>query len=235
MFGNNYTDYSTARPWPSAAEINSSMVRVYNHMASGVFISGATAWLIAQSPALMATLFKTWLVWPVMLLPLAFVLIMSFGAGKLGAKTLGVLFYAYSIASGASLATVFAIYTGGSVFTAFFISSALFLTMSVYGYFTKRSLESLGQFLFIGLIGIVIAGVVNIFLQNSMMQMVISALAVIIFTGLTAYDTQQIREQLRFGESESGKVEILGALTLYLDFINIFINLLQLLGGKKDD
>jgi FtsH-binding integral membrane protein len=227
-YNDTYTSY-----FPTAEEINNSMVRVYNHMASGVFISGATAWLIAQSPALMATLFKTWLVWPVMLLPLAFVLIMTFGAEKLSAKALGLMFYGYSIASGASLATIFALYTGGSIFTAFFISAALFLTMSAYGYFTKRSLESLGQFLFIGLIGILIAGIVNIFLQNSMMQMIISALAVVIFTGLTAYDTQQIREQIRFGNGENGKVEVLGALTLYLDFINIFINLLQLFGDRK--
>lgn len=227
--------YDTSFYSPTAAEINSSMLRVYNHMASGVFISGATAWLISQSPALMAALFKTWLVWPVMLAPLAFVLVMSFGMEKLSGKALGVLFYLYSIASGASLATVFAVYTGGSVATAFFISAAVFGVMSFYGYFTKRSLNSLGQFLFIGLIGILIAGIVNLFLQNSVMQMVISALAVIIFVGLTAYDTQKIREMIMDGSGETAKVEIMGALTLYLDFINIFVNLLQLIGGKKDE
>lgn len=230
---NTYNDTSFYSP--TAAEINNSMLRVYNHMASGVFISGATAWLISQSPALMAALFKTWLVWPVMLAPLAFVLIMSFGMERLSAKVLGVLFYLYSIASGASLATIFAIYTGGSIVTAFLVSALTFGAMSLYGYFTKRSLDSLGQFLFIGLIGILIAAVVNIFLQNSVMQMVISALAVVIFVGLTAYDTQKIREVIMSGEGEPAKTEIMGALTLYLDFINIFVNLLQLIGGKKDE
>lgn len=218
--------------YPTAEQVNSGMVKVYNHMASGVAISGVIAWLVSNNPTLMATLFNTWLVWPVMLLPLVFVFIMASGAEKLSAQTLGVLFYLYSVASGTSLSMLFAVFTLGSVFTAFFISSALFLTMSGYGYFTKRSLESLGQFLFIGLIGILIAMLVNIFLQSSVMQMVISTIAVIVFTGLTAYDTQKIREQILSG-GNTERVQILGALTLYLDFINIFVHLLQLTGGRK--
>ena len=225
----------THSQFPTVDDINSSMVRVYNHMASGVAISGAVSWIISQNLELMAILFKTWLMWPVILLPLGFVLVMSFGAEKLSAKTLGVLFYLYSVASGASLATIFAIYTTDSVITAFFVSSALFLSMSAYGYFTKRSLESFGQFLIVGLIGICLAGIMNIFLLNSMMQMLISILAVIIFTGLTAYDTQRIRTQIHSGEGDYGKVEIMGALTLYLDFINIFIHLLQIFGDRKTD
>jgi FtsH-binding integral membrane protein len=134
---------------------------------------------------------------------------------------------------GLSFATIFAVFTMGSIVSAFMGAAILFGTMSAYGYFTKRSLESLGQFMFIGLIAIVIASIVNIFIGSTVMATVISALAIIIFLGLTAYDTQQIREMVSY-EEPSGNTEIVGALTLYLDFINLFLNLLQLFGGKKD-
>jgi len=135
---------------------------------------------------------------------------------------------------GLSFATIFVVFTIGSIVSAFMGAAILFVTMSAYGYFTKRSLESVGQFMFIGLIAIIIASIVNIFIGSPVMAMVISALAIIIFLGLTAYDTQQIREMLSY-ETDTGKMEIIGALTLYLDFINLFLNLLQLLGIKKDD
>jgi hypothetical protein len=228
------TKYADYFPTAHEIDITGSMIKVYNHMASGVLISGATAWLIAQDPELIKTLFHTWLMWPVILMPLAFVLAMSFGAHAFSAATLGVLFYLYSISNGAALSLLFAVYTGGSVATAFFVSAALFGSMSIYGYTTGRSLESFGQFLFIGLIGIMIAGIVNIFLHNSMLQMVISSLAVLIFVGLTAYDTQVIKDGFYENSEDPGKAEVLGALTLYLDFINIFVNLLQLIGVKKD-
>jgi FtsH-binding integral membrane protein len=134
---------------------------------------------------------------------------------------------------GLSFATIFVIYTVGSIVSAFMGAAVLFGTMSVYGYFTKRDLTSIGQFLFIGLIGIVIASIVNIFIGSGVTAMVISALAVVIFTGLTAYDTQRIREMVSVNTGE-GKEEILGALSLYLNFINLFLSLLQLFGGRKD-
>jgi FtsH-binding integral membrane protein len=134
---------------------------------------------------------------------------------------------------GLSFATIFAVYTMGSIVSAFMGGAILFGTMSFYGYFTKRSLESLGQFMFVGLIAIVIASIINIFIGSTVMQMVISAIAIIIFLGLTAYDTQQIREAVS-ADSDTGREEVIGALTLYMDFINLFLNLLQLFGGKKD-
>jgi FtsH-binding integral membrane protein len=135
---------------------------------------------------------------------------------------------------GMSLATIFVVYTMGSIFMAFVSTGILFGTMSIYGYFTKRSLESMGQFLFVGLIAIVIASIVNIFIGSSVLTMVISAIAIVIFLGLTAYDTQQIREIISV-DGVDGSAEVVGALTLYLDFINIFVNLLQLFGVKNDN
>ena len=144
------------------------------------------------------------------------------------------LLLSFAALMGVSLATVFFVYTAGSIVMAFFSTSILFGTMSLYGYFTKQSLESLGQFLFVGLIAIIIASIVNIFVGSSVMTMVISAIAIVIFLGLTAYDTQQIREMIS-QDGVGGSAEIAGALTLYLDFINIFINLLQLFGSKNSD
>lgn len=133
---------------------------------------------------------------------------------------------------GLSFATIFAVYQLGSIASSFFGAAVLFLTMSAYGYFTKRSLDSFGKFLFVGLIAIVIASIVNIFIGSTVTQMVISALAILIFTGLTAYDTQKIREMIMYEDQDN--VEVIGALTLYLDFINIFLSLLQLFGDKKE-
>jgi FtsH-binding integral membrane protein len=135
---------------------------------------------------------------------------------------------------GASMATIFVVYTAGSIAMAFFSTCILFATMSFYGYFTKRSLESMGQFLFVGLIAIIIASIVNIFIGSSVLTMVISAIAIVIFLGLTAYDTQQIRELIS-QDGVGSSAEVIGALTLYLDFINIFVNLLQLFGNKNSD
>jgi FtsH-binding integral membrane protein len=142
------------------------------------------------------------------------------------------MLHGFAALMGLSFATIFAVYTMGSIVSAFMSSGILFAVMSIYGYFTKRSLESMGQFLFIGLIAIIIASIINIFIGSSVMQMVISAIAIIIFLGLTAYDTQQIREMLMY-DGDTGTQEVVGALTLYLDFINIFLNLLSLFGDRK--
>lgn len=221
--------------FPTAEAVNSGMLRVYNNMGLGLVVTALVSFLVSSSPALMSVLFGTWLKWVVIFAPLVMSLVMSFGMAldKISTSTGRVLFYVFSGLMGLSLSTIFVIYTSASIFGAFVSAGAIFFAMSVYGYFTKRSLESLGQFLFIGLIGIIIASVVNIFLENSTMGFVINVLAVLIFTGLTAYDTQQIREQLRNG-NDLERTAVMGAFALYLDFINIFINLLQLFGGRRD-
>lgn len=220
----------------SASEINTAMGRVYSYMTLAVMVSMITSYGVSSSPELMALLFGTPLKWVVLFAPLLFIflvpILLNAGIGVLG----GVLtLSAFAALMGLSFATIFVVYSMGSIFTAFMGAGVLFGTMSFYGYFTKRSLESLGQFLFIGLIAIIIASIINIFIGSTVFQMVISAIAIVIFMGLTAYDTQTIREQLM--DNGDSTAEIYGALTLYLDFINIFISLLQLIGvaPSKDD
>lgn len=217
----------------SATAINQAMLRVYNYMALAILVSTVTSALVASSPALMAFLFTGIMKWIVILAPLVAVFGITIALNADPPRSVAVAMLAgFASLMGLSLSTVFYVYTAGSIVMAFASSAILFGTMSFYGYFTKRSLESIGQFLFVGLIAIIIASIVNIFVGSDVMTMVISALAVIIFLGLTAYDTQQIREMVSY-DKESGATEVSGALMLYLDFINIFINLLQLFGQKK--
>jgi uncharacterized protein len=216
----------------SAADVNSAMISVYNRMGLALIISGIVAALIGSSPTAVALLFGTWLKWPVMLAPLAFVLVMGFMT-SLSASALKAVFIAYAAATGLSLSVIFQVFTATSITATFFTTAAVFGAMSFYGYFTKRSLESLGQFLFIGLIGVIIASLVNLFLESNTLTMVVSAIAVIVFVGLTAYDTQRIREMIMSGGLDD-RATTMGALSLYLDFINIFVNLLQLFGGRKE-
>jgi FtsH-binding integral membrane protein len=226
-------DFVTTTTYRSASEINSAMLRVYNNMSVAVIISMLTSWLVSTSPELMQFFFTGVMKWIIIFAPLAAILIFSFAASNFNKEQLKVFLWAFSGLMGLSFATIFVIYTLGSIVSAFMGAAILFATMSFYGYFTKRSLESFGQFLFVGLIAIVIASVVNIFIGSSIMATVISALAILIFLGLTAYDTQRIRELVSTDEGD-GREEVLGALTLYLNFINIFISLLQLFGNKND-
>jgi FtsH-binding integral membrane protein len=221
-----------ATTYRTAEEVNSAMIRVYQNMMLAVIVSMCTSIVVSNTPPLMALLFGTALKWLVMFAPLIFVLVFSFKLQDLSKSTATILLYTFAAVMGLSMSAIFAIYTGASIFMAFFSAAILFGCMSVYGYFTKRSLESFGQFLIIGLIAIIIASIVNIFIGSSTMTMVISALAILIFLGLTAYDTQRIREMLIYDDYDNA--EIGGALTLYLDFINIFINLLQLFGIKSE-
>jgi hypothetical protein len=225
-------DFATSS-FRSADQVNSAMLRVYNHMALAVINSMVVSYLVSTSPALMALLFGTALKWVIIFAPLVAILALSFGLEKLSAGQAQVALHGFAALMGSSFATIFVVFTIGSIVSAFMGAAILFVTMSAYGYFTKRSLDSLGQFMFVGLIAIVIASIVNIFIGSSVMAMVISALAIIIFLGLTAYDTQKIREMVSY-ETDTGKIEVVGALTLYLDFINLFLNLLQLLGVKRD-
>jgi uncharacterized protein len=217
----------------SATQINDAMLAVYGHMSMAIITSMVISALIGYNHAVMALLFGTPLKWIVIFAPLAAIIGIGFALAKDPPKPVALaMLHGFAALMGLSFSSIFVVYTLGSITSAFFGAAILFGTMTFYGYFTKRSLDSVGQFLFVGLIAVIIASLVNIFLQNSVMQMVISALAVIIFTGLTAYDTQKIREEVSY-DTENGTAEIRGALTLYLDFINIFLSLLHLFGDRK--
>ena len=231
MFGTNYID--SAVSYRSAEEINSAMGRVYAHMSLAVLVSMLVSYFVGTSPELLQFFFTGAMKWIVIFAPLAAIFGVSYVLGNEPSKAVAQFcLHGFAALMGLSFAVIFAVYTMGSIVSAFMSAAILFAVMSGYGYFTKRSLESLGQFLFVGLIAICIASIVNIFIGSTVMQMVISAIAVIIFLGLTAYDTQQIREMVSVDTRDAA--EVTGALTLYMDFINLFLNLLQLFGGRKD-
>jgi FtsH-binding integral membrane protein len=169
--------------------------------------------------------------WIVIFAPLVAIFAITFAMEKVDKQGAQLMLFGFSALMGLSFATIFAVFTMGSIVSAFMGAAILFAVMSAYGYFTRQSLDSMGKFMFIGLIAIVIASIVNIFIGSTVMQMVISALAIIIFLGLTAYDTQKIREEVSY--ETNGVAEVRGALTLYMDFINLFINLLNLFGDRK--
>ena len=232
MFGTNYSADGIVG-YRTADEVNSAMGRVYGHMSLAVLVSMLVSYFVGTSPELLQFFFTGVMKWIVIFAPLVAVFGVSYVLGNEPSKGVAQLcLHGFAALMGLSFAMIFAIFTMGSIVSAFMGAAILFGVMSFYGYFTKRSLESLGQFMFIGLIAICIASIVNIFIGSTVMQMVISALAIIIFLGLTAYDTQQIREAVSIDTSPA--VEVTGALTLYMDFINLFLNLLQLFGGRKD-
>jgi FtsH-binding integral membrane protein len=208
------------------------MVRVYNYMFLAVIISMVTAFAVSTSAGLMAFLFTGAVKWLVIFAPLIAVFAIAFLQERMTLNQLRLTLYGFAGLMGVSMATVFVVFTMGSIVSAFMGAAVLFGTMSFYGYFTKRNLDSVGRFMFVGLIAVIIASIVNIFIGSSVMQMVVSAIAIIVFLGLTAYDTQKIREQVSY--SNDGRAEVLGALSLYMDFINLFIHLLQLFGGRKE-
>ena len=232
MFGTNYIGNGTLN-YRSAEEVNSAMGRVYGHMSLAVVVSMLVSYFVGTSPELLQFFFTGVLKWIVIFAPLAAIFGVSYVLGNNPTKEVAQLcLHGFAALMGLSFATIFAVFTMGSIVSAFMGAAILFAVMSGYGYFTKRSLDSMGKFMIVGLIAIIIASIVNIFIGSTVMQMVISALAIIIFLGLTAYDTQQIREMVSVDTSPA--VEVSGALTLYMDFINLFLNLLQLFGGRKD-
>ena len=231
MFGTNYTGGIT--DYRSAAEVNSAMGRVYGHMSMAVIVSMIVSYFVGSSPELLAFFFTGLMKWIVIFSPLVAILAFAFAAEHFNKGQLQLFLYAFASLMGLSFATIFAVFTMGSIVSAFMSAGVLFAVMSGYGYFTKQSLDSMGKFMFVGLIAIIIASIINIFSGSTVMQMVISAIAVIVFLGLTAYDTQKIREMVAV-DGDTGREEVMGALTLYMDFINLFINLLQLFGIKKD-
>lgn len=210
------------------------MLSIYNYMASGVLLSGIVAMLFASS-GMAATVMATPLKWLIMLAPLGFVFGMSMGANRMQTSTLQALFWGFCVVMGLSLSTIFLVFTGTSIATTFLATAGAFAGLSLVGYTTKRNLSGMGSFMTMGLIGIIIAMVVNIFLQSSALAMAVSILGVLIFAGLTAYDTQRLKQEYYHlaGTEFAGKAVILGALTLYLDFINMFQFLLSFLGNRE--
>jgi len=226
------TSYNNSLAYRSATEINSAMGRVYGHMSLAVIVSMLISYFVGTSPELLAFFFTGVLKWIVIFAPLAAIFGISMVLSNNPSKSTAQLcLHGFAALMGLSFAMIFAVFTMGSIVSAFMGAAILFAVMSGYGYFTKQSLDSVGKFMFVGLIAIVIASIVNIFIGSTVMQMVISALAIIIFLGLTAYDTQKIREELSVETTDVAEVR--GALTLYMDFINLFLNLLQLFGDRK--
>ena len=222
-----------ALPYRTATEVNSAMGRVYGNMALAVVTSMIVSMFVASNPALMAFFFTGIVKWIVIFAPLAAIFAVGYVLGTNPSKTTAQLcLHGFAALMGLSFATIFVVYTTASIVNAFLGAAVLFGVMSFYGYFTKQSLDSVGKYLMVGLIAIIIVSIINIFIGSSALQMFVSAAAVLIFLGLTAYDTQKIREQIM--ESSSPAIEVMGALTLYLDFINLFLSLLHLFGGRRE-
>jgi len=234
--------------------LRSYMLRVYNYMGLGLVITGLVAWFAAAAAVTTdpanavgqlengayvtqwgALLYGSPLAWVIMLAPLAFVMVLSFGINKLSTAAAQGIFWAFAAIMGLSLSSIFMVYTDASIAKVFFITAATFGAMSLYGYTTKRDLTGMGNFLMMGLIGLVIASIINIFFYNGMLEFIISIVGVLIFTGLTAYDTQKIKESYSeaYGADVLTKNAVMGALSLYLDFINLFMMLLRLFGNRE--
>jgi hypothetical protein len=254
---NRYAFGGVAVPRPDTAAIDaglrSYMLRVYNYMASGVLLTGIVALLIASSPEISSMFFTrgrtasglvatapTILGWVAILSPLAFILVLSFGINKLSATATQGLFWLFAGVMGISIANIFMIYTGQSVARVFFITAGTFAAMSAIGYTTKRDLTKMGSFLMMGLIGIMLASLVNIFIGSTALQFAVSVIGVLVFVGLIAYDTQRIKNDyiehsFAEGTDLAAKRAVLDALTLYLNFINLFQLLMSLLGNRQSE
>jgi FtsH-binding integral membrane protein len=218
------------------AGLRQFMISVYNYMASGLALTGIVAYGAAET-GLYASLIDTpMLFWGVTLAPLALVLLLSFRIEKMSLGAAKTAFWAYAALVGLSLSGIFFVYTGSSIARTFFITAATFLAMSLFGYTTRADLARTGSFLLMGLVGIIIASIVNLFLASSIVQLAISVVGVIVFVGLTAYDTQRIKEIYLNSDSPAiaGKKAIMGALALYLDFLNLFILLMQPTGTRRN-
>ena len=216
------------------AGLRSYMLSVYNYMASGVLLTGIVAMLFASS-GLAEQVLTTPLRWVIMFAPLGFVMAMSFGLNRMSTGTLQMLFWAFAVVMGLSMSSIFLVFTGVSIAQTFFAVAVGFLALSLYGYTTKKDLSGFGTFLIMGVVGLLVASIVNIFLKSPAMHMAISAIGVLLFAGLTAYDTQKIKSMYDYvrGTDMMGKVVIMGALNLYLDFVNMFTFLLSFTGNRE--
>ncbi len=215
------------------AGLRSYMLSVYNYMASGVLLTGVVA-LLAANSGFTQSIAGTPLMWVVMLAPLGFILVMNFGINKLSTTALQGCFWGFATVMGLSMSTIFLVYTGTSIAQTFFATAAAFAGLSLYGYTTKKDLSGMGTFLIMGVVGLIVAMIINMFLQSGTMALVISAVGVLIFAGLTAYDTQRIKSMYAYvaGTDMMGKTVIMGALSLYLDFVNMFQFLLSFMGSR---
>jgi uncharacterized protein len=218
------------------AGLRSHMLSVYNYMTSGILLTGIVALLFAQWEGTPALLFGPGILkYLIMFAPLAFVLVLSFGINRLSTGMAQALYWAFAVVMGVSLSAIFYVYTEGSIALTFFATAASFASLSLYGYTTKRDLSGMGTFLLMGLVGLIVASIVNLFWMNDTFSLAIAAIGILIFAGLTVYDTQRIKS-LYFqvaGTDFIGKAAIMGALTLYLDFINMFLFLLRFLGNRE--
>ena len=233
---NQFTPDVDERSVPSRidAGLRQYMLGIYNYMAGGLALTGIVAYMAATS-GLYRAIFGTPLFWIVLLAPLGLVIFLSFRIEKMSLGVAQLSFWVYAALVGLSLAGIFLVYTGASIARVFFITAGTFGAMSFYGYTTKKDLTQFGSFLFMGLIGIVIAGLVNMFIGSTALQLTISVIGVIVFVGLTAWDTQRIKGIYLQADSTmvAGKKAIMGALSLYLDFLNLFLMLMQLLGDRR--
>jgi hypothetical protein len=238
-FINNKSSYVSSAAAGASYDVGlrTYMIKVYNYMAISLVISGLIAFFTASSPVLMQALFNTPLSWVVMFAPLAFVFFFGYKLQTMSAETAKNCLWIFSSLMGLSLASIFVIYTGNSIARVFFISASTFGLTSLYGYTTKKDLSGLGSFMIMGLIGLMIASLVNLFLQSSAFQFATSVLGVFIFIGLTAYDSQRVKQMYyqSYGNVEAAsKMAVLGALSLYMDFINLFMMMLNLFGDRKN-
>ena len=216
------------------AGLRKHMLSIYNYMTSGVLLTGIVALLTYQS-GLAYSFASGPLMWIVALSPLAFVMAMSFGLNKMSRGTLQLLFWAFATVMGLSLSTIFLRFTGESIAATFFATAGAFAGLSLFGYTTKKNLQGMGTFLVMGVVGLLIASVINMFLGSGTLAVAISFLGVLIFAGLTAYDTQRLKREFEYlrGTEFAAKAIIMGALSLYLDFINMFMFLLQFMGSRE--
>jgi hypothetical protein len=236
------TDPRLAQPGlavPAVDEgLRSFMLQVFNYMGLGLAITGLVAFITASTPALAVPIFTTPLKWVVMLAPLGFVFFLSARIHSMSASAAQLTFWLFAGVMGLSMASIFLVFTGESIARVFFVTAATFGAVSLWGYTTKRDLTGMGSFLFMGLIGIIIASLVNIFIASSALQFAVSVIGVLVFTGLTAWDTQRLKNEylgtLYMGGELAAKGAIMGALSLYLNFINLFMMLLQLFGNQRN-
>ncbi len=239
MQNNRYASHAATGSTALDTGLRSYMLGVYNHMTTALALTGLTAFgtkmLATNSPAVGQLLFGTPLSYVIMFAPLAMVMWMSFRINKMSPAKARTLFYIYAAMMGISLSTILLAFTGASVARAFFITAGAFAGLSIYGYTTKRDLTAMGGFLIVGGFGLILASIVNIFVQSSGMEFLISIVGVLLFAGLTAYDTQKIKSMYYAGDSRdaAARKSIFGALTLYLDFINMFLFMVQLLGNRE--
>ena len=216
--------------------LRTHMLKVYNFMAAGLGLTGLVAYLVSSSPDAMHAIFGTPLQWVVMLAPLGFVLWLNFGLRSMSTGTAQLVFWAYAATMGLSLSFIFMVYTDASIARTFLVTGGTFAAMSLWGYTTKRDLTAMGSFLIMGVFGLIIAGFANMFFHSTQLEMIVSVLGVLIFTGLTAYDTQKIKAMYSasWSEESNQKLAIIGALRLYLDFINLFMYMLRFMGNRRN-